>query len=144
MSKFFERKNMFKTRKYFDKFESIFEYEFIKDVNNLFLWHEEIIEDFNKIERKKIFPTFSVENDMDFEFLWEKVVNIVDFCSTVFYIKKNGIFVKIKVDKIKEFVREYFEKQNSYDAFLMFLHPSKVVAFCDNEYDVDFLYVSDT
>ena len=144
MSKLFERKNILKTKQYFDKFESICKYEFVEDMDNLFLWHEKVIEDFYKIERNEFFPTFSVENDIDFELLWDKVDNVVNLCSMVFYMKKNGILVKVEVDKIKNFVREFFKQQSSYDACLMLLHPNKVVAFCDNEYDVDFLYVSDT
>ena len=143
MNKLVERKNIFKTKKYFDSFESICKYEFVEDMKDLFSWHKEVIKDFNKIDRVKFFPTFSVENDIDFNSFWEKIDNIISSCSAIFYMMKNGILVRVTVDKIKYFIQECFEKQNSYDAFLMFLNPSKIVAFCENEYDVDFLCVSD-
>lgn len=146
MAKLVEKKLMLKTKKFFNKFVTISKYEVVEDIDNCFLWHNSIVNDFIKIEREKVAPSFSINNAIDFDTLWERVIPFLKKdkgSKSIFFINRNRRLVKIEVESFEDFIREYFSCQNTYDIFIMFLCPNRVFAFCDNEYDIDFLYITE-
>lgn len=140
MTELEERKRIIITKRYFDEFFTIREYCFVDDAKDVFLWHNKVVKDFYKIDRKITFATFSIEHDVNFSSLWEKVSFFSSEFPLIFFVYKNGMVVKIEIDDMKSFLEELFEKQSTYDFYMLSLSPDHVMAFCDNEYDVDFLY----
>lgn len=141
MTKLDGRKRILSAKKYFNGFCAIREYCFVENDGDLFLWHNKIIKDFYKIDREIVSATFSIKHSVKFSLLWEKVSLFASEFPLVFFTYRNGVIAKVEVNDMKSFLKELFEKQHTYDFYMLSLKPDRVMAFCDNEYDVEFLYV---
>lgn len=141
MTKLDERKRILSAKKYFNDFCNIREYCFVENDGDLFSWHNKIIKDFYKIDREIVSATFSIEHSVKFTLLWEKVYLFASKFPWDFFTYRNGVIAKVKINDMKSFLKELFEKQYTYDFYMLSLNPDRVMAFCDNEYDVEFLYI---